>query len=96
MGREIQKLTEEEWSELNNGSKATSTSQTAVEFLSEQIRLTNIEGLRFQLWDAIKQAKEMERKMVIDIVEKSRTTGLTAEYLLLTYGSKGSDETKTN
>ena len=35
---------------------------TAVEFLSEQIRLTNIEGLRFQLWDAIEQAKEMEKK----------------------------------
>jgi hypothetical protein len=26
------------------------------------MRLTNIEGLRFQLWDAIEQAKEMERK----------------------------------
>ena len=36
--------------------------QTAVEFLSEQIRLTNIEGLRFQLWDAIEQAKEMEKQ----------------------------------
>ena len=35
---------------------------TAVEFLSEQIRLTNIEGLRFQLWDAIEQAKEMEKQ----------------------------------
>ena len=35
---------------------------TAVEFLSEQIRLTNIEGLRFQLWDAIEQAKEMEKE----------------------------------
>jgi len=35
---------------------------TAVEFLSEQIRLTNIEGLRFKLWDAIEQAKEMENQ----------------------------------
>jgi hypothetical protein len=35
---------------------------TAVEYLSEQIRLTNIEGLRFQLWDAIEQAKEMEKQ----------------------------------
>ena len=35
---------------------------TAVEFLSEKIRLTNIEGLRFQLWDAIEQAKEMEKQ----------------------------------
>jgi hypothetical protein len=35
---------------------------TAVEFLSEQIRLTNIEGLRFQLWDAIEQAKEIEKQ----------------------------------
>jgi len=35
---------------------------TAVEFLSEQIRLTNIEGLRFKLLDAIEQAKEMEKE----------------------------------
>jgi hypothetical protein len=41
-------------------------------------------------------AKQMEKEMVIDIVEKSRETGLTAEYLLLTYGSKGSDEIKIN
>lgn len=32
---------------------------TAVEYLSEQIRLTNIEGLRIKLWDAIEKDKEM-------------------------------------
>lgn len=36
-------------------------------------------------------AKKLEKQQIIDIVEKSRETGLTAEYLLLTYGSKGSD-----
>ena len=38
MGRKIQKLTEEEWSELNNGSKGKSTSQTSIEWLVEQIK----------------------------------------------------------
>lgn len=36
--------------------------QTAVEFLEEQIRLCNIDCLRFQLWDSVEQAKEMEKK----------------------------------
>ena len=44
--------------------------QTAVEYLSEQIRLTNIEGLRFQLWDAIEQAKKMEKEQIIDAYVK--------------------------
>jgi hypothetical protein len=35
---------------------------TAVEYLSEQMRLTNIEGLRIKLWDAIEEAKEMEKE----------------------------------
>ena len=39
---------------------------TAVEFLSEQIRLTNIEGLRIKLWDAIEKAKEMEKEQIIN------------------------------
>jgi glycosylphosphatidylinositol transamidase (GPIT) subunit GPI8 len=34
---------------------------------------------------------EKEKRQIIDIVEKSRATGLTAEYLLLTYESKGSE-----
>jgi len=48
---------------------------TAVEFLSEQIRLTNIEGLRFQLWDAIEQAKEMEKQQIIDAWDNGYDNG---------------------
>ena len=47
---------------------------TAVEFLSEQIRLTNSEGLRFQLWDAIEQAKEMEKQQIIDAWEDGQNS----------------------
>lgn len=64
--------------------------------------MTTVEWLFNQLWEESKdklswysileQAKEIEKQMVIDIVEKSRATGLTAEYLLLIYGSKGSDD----
>ena len=64
---------------------------TAVEWLVKIYLQTN----KIDSFD-IEQAKEMEKQMVIDIVEKSRETGLTAEYLLLTYGSKGSDETKND
>ena len=39
---------------------------------------------------------EKEKRQIIDIVEKSRATGLTAEYLLLTYGSKVSDNNIIN
>ena len=39
---------------------------TAVEYLSEQIRLTNIESLRIKLWDAIEKAKEMEKEQMKD------------------------------
>ncbi len=42
------------------------------------------------------QAIEREKQQIIDIVEKSRATGLTAEYLLLTYGSKVSDNNIIN
>ena len=65
---------------------------TAVEYLE---KICNDRGYHL-MEEYFKQAKEMEKQMVIDIVEKSRATRLTAEYLLLTYGSKGSDETKTN
>ncbi len=60
----------------------------AVEWFTEQlpIRIKNL------FHKEIQEAKEMEKQMVIDMVEKSRATGLTAEYLLLTYGSKGSDK----
>lgn len=62
--------------------------QTAVEWLVEQLPLIQQEGLRY----VIEQAKQMEKEQsgyseedVIKIVEKSRETGLTAEFLLLTY-----------
>lgn len=47
---------------------------TSVEFLSEQIRLTNIEGLRLKLWDAIEQAKEMHKKEIMQAVYDSMGT----------------------
>ena len=43
---------------------------TAVEYLSEQMRLTNIEGLRIKLWDAIEEAKEMEKEQIKDAYYK--------------------------
>lgn len=60
---------------------------TAVEWVVEQVE----DFIGLIPVDIIEQAKEMEKQMVIDIIEKSRATGLTAEYLLLTYGSKGID-----
>lgn len=47
---------------------------TSVEFLSEQIRLTNIEGLRLKLWDAIEQAKEMHKNEIMQAVYDSMGT----------------------
>ena len=68
--------------------------QTAVEWLVKELN-QKIDFIPMNKWDEIRdivqQAKEMEKQQIIDIVEKSRETGLTAEYLLLTYGSKGSD-----
>jgi len=70
--------------------------QTAVEWLQEQLKkgvdfnpldknsyLNNVEKL-------FEQAKAMEREQIIEIVEKSKATGLTAEYLILTY--KGGEQ----
>ena len=54
--------------------------QTAVEYLSEQIRLTNIEGLRFQLWDAIEQAKKMEKEQIIDVCNNAQKTDFYVKY----------------
>jgi hypothetical protein len=68
--------------------------QTAVEWLVERLEKhhTNID---IKNTIAFQQAKEMEKEQrgyskedVINIVEKSRETGLTAEYLLLTYKSE--------
>ena len=62
--------------------------KTAVEWLAERCGLQGLE-------DVIAEAKEMEKEQrgyseedVIKIVEKSRETGLTAEYLLLTFKSE--------
>ena len=64
--------------------------QSAVDWLVDQmfkqgyfdgnkpLSITNLDHLQHQ-------ANEIEKKRIIDIVEKSRQTGLTAEYLLLTY-----------
>ena len=65
--------------------------QTAVEFLSEQIRLTNIEGLRFKLWDAIEQAKEMEKQQIMDaylLDEPSSAKKYAEQYYNETYKNK--------
>jgi hypothetical protein len=65
--------------------------QTAVEWLALYIK--GITSLNCD--EVIEQAKEMEKQQrgyskedVIRIVEKSRETGLTAEYLLLTFKSE--------
>jgi hypothetical protein len=70
--------------------------QTAVEWLVEEFK-EKLTGNNLPNWvlDVIQQAKEMEKEQrgysdedVIKIVEKSRETGLTAEYLLLTFKSE--------
>ena len=73
--------------------------QTAVEwFLTEfqkQVWFEPNSELDIWIKDLIPKAKEMEKEQrgyseedVIKIVEKSRETGLTAEYLLLTFKSE--------
>jgi len=65
--------------------------QTAVEWLIKELDLDN-NSFNMKI---INQAKAMEKEQrgyseedVIKIVEKSRETGLTAEYLLLTFKSE--------
>ena len=68
-------------------------SVTAVDWLVEEMLATDWWYLSQSMkQDIIEQAKEMEKEQrgyseedVIKIVEKSRETGLTAEFLLLTY-----------
>ena len=74
--------------------------QTAVEWLLYSLARNNIAAISVaesieNEHRIIEQAKEMEKEQrgyskedVIKIVEKSRETGLTAEYLLLTYKSE--------
>jgi hypothetical protein len=66
--------------------------QTAVEWLVEELKGVYESDYLNKL---IEQAKAMEKEQrgyseedVIKIVEKSRETGLTAEYLLLTFKSE--------
>lgn len=65
--------------------------QTAVEWLKKELEEYGDPQYCELTWNELdelcEQAKEMEKQQIIDIVEKSRATGLTAEYLLLTYGS---------
>jgi len=72
--------------------------QTAVEWLVDELN-KKIDFIPLNKWDEIRdivqQAKAMEKEQrgyseedVIKIVEKSRETGLTAEYLLLTFKSE--------
>ena len=60
---------------------------TAVEYLSEQIRLTNIEGLRLKLWDAIEKAKEMEKEQHQETFKQSRSANIFKENMTPTWGS---------
>jgi len=75
--------------------------QTAVDWLINQFLEVNVDSITNENMyikiptKAFKQAKEMEKEQrgyseedVIKIVEKSRETGLTAEYLLLTFKSE--------
>lgn len=65
--------------------------QTAIEWLIVQIKNDHIQKALTGLeWKKIfDQAKAMEREQIVEIVEKSRATGLTAEYLILTlYGGE--------
>ena len=86
------KLTEEEWSELNNGSKGTSTSQTAVEFLISKLGIPKITHNKL-----FEEALQMEKKQIIDAYNKSfelrdKPYSTADKYYTSTYGSKGSDE----
>jgi hypothetical protein len=70
--------------------------QTAIEWLQKQLECFGNKHELQMSWatvdELLDQAKEMEKEQrgyseedVIKIVEKSRETGLTAEYLLLTF-----------
>lgn len=76
--------------------------QTAVDFLLEELDWFFKEMTEYDRNYLITKSKEMEKEQkgyskedVIKIVEKSRETGLNAEYLLLTYKPE-EDETRTN
>ena len=77
MGRKIQKLTEEEWSELNNVSKGTTTSPTSIEWLIDQmfrqgyfdgnkpLSITNLDHLQ-------QQAVEMHKAEIIKAFDEGQ------------------------
>ena len=68
--------------------------QTAVEWLKKQLETYGDPQHCRLTWKELdelcEQAKAMEREQIVEIVEKSRATGLTAEYLILTY--KGGEQ----
>tara|TARA_R110000868_G_C10729521_1_gene751489 strand:+ start:209 stop:427 length:219 start_codon:yes stop_codon:yes gene_type:complete len=69
---------------------------TAVEWLVKQIDIKNPNWLK----DEIQKAKEMEKQQIIDAYNKSfelrdKPYSTADKYYNETYGSKGSDETKT-
>lgn len=78
--------------------------QTAVDYIIEMIKLNDKEFYAMLFEDkVIEQAKEMEKQQIIDALTYGNKTELMAsqkmfaeQYYTSTYGSKGSDETKTN
>ena len=62
--------------------------QTAVEWLVNEYHLPKDSPLVIQAKAMEKEQRGYSEEDVIKIVEKSRETGLTAEYLLLTFKSE--------
>jgi len=56
--------------------------QTAIEWLVEQVNADCLNST-FIRKELIDQANAMFEEQMIEIIEKSRATGLTAEYLIL-------------
>lgn len=74
-------------------SKQKTALQTLIEWGDKMILDHPMKTLSFaEAIDKAEELLEMEKEQIIDIVEKSRATGLTAEYLLLTYGYEGGEK----
>ena len=65
--------------------------QTAVEWLENELKKLPL----VNVIDVFEQAKQMEKQQIIDAIEDGRYE-FGYEYYRDTYGSKGSDETKTD
>ena len=90
----MSKYTEEEWVALNNRTMK----QTAVDWLESKLN-------EFEFDDALyiannrgwfKQAKEMEKQQIKEAYCQGDDNVGAEQYYNETYGSKGSDEIKTN